>query len=47
VGGGNDPAAAPAVDVSSLAGIVLTVTLVSGAAALFSRAVRGTVNNPK
>ena len=33
----------PATDVSSLAGIVLTVTLVSGAAALFSRAVRGTV----
>ena len=38
--------AKPATDVSSLAGIVLTVTLVSGAAALFSRVVRGTVRNP-
>ena len=37
----------PATDVSSLAGIVLTVTLVSGAAALFSRAVRGTVRTPE
>ena len=36
----------PATDVSSLAGIVLTVTLVSGAAALFSRVVRGTVRGP-
>ena len=36
----------PTTDVSSLAGIVLTVTLVSGAAALFSRAIRGTVRNP-
>ncbi len=36
----------PATDVSGLAGIVLTVTLVSGAAALFSRAIRGTVRGP-
>ncbi len=36
----------PATDVSSLAGIVLTVTLVSAAAALFSRVVRGTVRDP-
>lgn len=33
-------------DVSGLAGIVVTVTLVSVAAALFSRVIRGTVRSP-
>ena len=47
--GDTDPAAAarPAADVSGLAGIVVTVTLVSTAAALFSRAIRGTVRIPE
>ncbi len=41
------PGTAPASDVSGLAGIVLTVSLVSVAAALFSRAIRGTVRQPE
>lgn len=43
----SDAAGAPASDVSGLAGIVLTVTFVSVAAALFSRAIRGTVRQPE
>lgn len=39
--------AAPTADSSSSAGIVLTVTLVSVAAALFSRAIRGTIRTPE
>jgi plastocyanin len=41
------PDAKPATDVSSLAGLVLAITLVSVAAALFARAIRGTVHSPE
>jgi plastocyanin len=40
-------APAAATDVSALAGIVLTITLVSAAAALFSKVIRGTVRIPE
>jgi len=40
-------ATSPTSDVSSLAGIVLTVTLVSVAAALFAKAINGTVRSPE
>ncbi len=44
-----DPAAGaqPASDVSGLAGIVVAITLVSVAAALFAKAIRGTVRMPE